>query len=254
VKNWYVKFMIRRTVRRGTFLLPISGFTRDDLKKFLGARDEQMSVLPYPLGREYRRAPTEECDRFRKKYALPDRYWLYVAHFYPHKNHATLLRAYRSALRENRALAPLVLRGDDHGNRHEVTQLIDELELSDRVVLLSPLELSEMPLLYSAAMALVFPSRFEGAGLPVTEAMACGCPVLASELPTNREFGGDALQYFDPENSAELASKLLLFEATPSLREDGRRIGLERSAAHSLETIGRRLTQVYAQAVEARGA
>jgi glycosyltransferase involved in cell wall biosynthesis len=249
VKNWYVKFMIRRTVQRGTFLLPISNFTRDDLKQILGARDGQMSVLPYPLGSGYRPAPPEECDRFRRRYALPDRYWLYVAHFYPHKNHAGLLRAYRSALLENPSLAPLVLRGDDHGCKPEVTRLIQELNLSDRVLLLPPLELCEMPVLYSAAMALVFPSKFEGAGLPVTEAMACGCPVLASELPTNREFGGDAFQYFDPENMAELASKLLLFEATPALRAEGRRVGLERSVAQSLEAIGKRLPELYTRAV-----
>jgi glycosyltransferase involved in cell wall biosynthesis len=145
-------------------------------------------------------------------------FWLYVAHFYQHKNHVSLLKACAYLKSSGFSPWPLVLRGDRKDASDIVIQTISALDLHESVILLPRLDLSEMPALYSAAAALVFPSFYEGGGLPICEAMACGCPVVAASIAAVQEYSGGLASYFDPGDVVSIARSMKCVQEDESLR------------------------------------
>jgi glycosyltransferase involved in cell wall biosynthesis len=250
-KRFYLKLMTGQTVRRARVLLPMSEATAAGLTRILGTDPGRMEVIPPVVGDEFRPAGPGEDAGFRARHRLPGRFWLYVAHFYPHKNHLRLLEAY-AALRGEGLSWPLVFRGDDRGAEGEVRKRVRELGLDKDVVFLERLEREELRLLYSAATALVFPSLYEGGGIPVVEAMACGLPVAASRIPPILEFAGTAALGFNPVDVPSIAAAMRELAGSAGLREARRRQGLDRAAGFRAETVIPRLLDAYARAASLR--
>lgn len=246
----YSKSMIRQTVRAGHYLLPVSNTTKIDLIQMLGANEEKMTVIPCPLSSNFQPASNMDVTKFSEKFSLPSSFWLYVAHFYPHKNHFNLLKAYKLVLETGYPIWPLVLRGDNQVYREVVIDLVKQLGLESFVRFLPSLKYHEMPVLYSAATALVFASLFEGGGIPVMEAMACGCPIIGSDIPTNREFGGDALCLFNPLDVEGMKKSLIGFQSSEEKRSTGRQLGLKLAQKNSMPLVGNLLSQTYLKICE----
>ena len=204
LRRWFIKTMLPFSVHRATVLAPVSEWTADGLQKMFGADTVKMVIINNPVSEEFQPCDIG-TDQFRNRYHLPPRFWLYVAHFYPHKNHQRLLKAYQLLRSRDPDTWPLVLRGNEARGGVPVARWVERLGLKDHVVLLPPIQDEEMPLLYSSAGALVYPSLAEGQGIPVIEAMACGCPIAASEIPTTLEFGGQAVITFKPEDVEDIA-------------------------------------------------
>jgi alpha-1,3-rhamnosyl/mannosyltransferase len=182
-------------------------------------------------------------------YQLPTQFWLYVAHMYPHKNHPRLLEAYRALKREVPEAWPLVLRGDPQPGGPDVTALVARLELTSDVIVLPWLSPEDLPALYAAAAALVFPSVFEGAGLTVLEAQACGCPVIAAKIPAVQEFAGEAAEYFHPFDVADIHRAMMVLSAEPCGRARLRKLGLVRAQIVRAQPVIRHLLGAYERAV-----
>jgi glycosyltransferase involved in cell wall biosynthesis len=121
------------------------------------------------------------------------------------------------------------------------------------VVFISDLADDEMPLLYNGALALVFPSFCEGGGIPVMEAMACGCPVAASDIPAIRESGGDAIRFFDPNKVESISAAVLAMKSDPEARKRLTEKGLVRADAFCGSTVADKLVSVYKEALAAGG-
>ena len=196
----------------------------------------------------YRYAYGFSPERAFFRYGLPDQYWLYVAHYYPHKNHRLLLQAYRRLRDTGRPAWPLVLRGDPKGAEDDIAKALSELKLQDAVLQLPPLPRADVPRLYAAASAMVFPSLYEGAGIPALEAMSCGCPITASDIPALREFAGDAADYFQPGDEASIAGAMRMMQEDAARRRQLREAGLARSQLFSAEAVAPRLTHAYRRA------
>ncbi len=246
VKRRYLKFMRRRAARHATILAPVSQATADHLKRQFGVPDDRMEIAPTSIGLEYARESGEGVAVFRARYGLPANFWLNVAETYPHKNHARLFAAF-AALRQRSANGwMLAIRT---GETNGLQRLVAEHELTDRVVFLPRLPEGEMPLLYSAASALVSPSLFEGGGLPVLEAMACGCPVVASDIPTTREFAPDAALTFDPSSIDSMTSAMTRCEESETLRAELRERGIRAAAKLRSSTLARACLGAYWRAV-----
>ena len=253
VKRAYLSFMSKRAIRKADLLLPISESTAGELRDAFDVDPRRMVTIPSIIPARWNPVSMEERLRVRAEYGLPDRFWLYVAHFYPHKNHVRLLEALREMKDRSLAPWPLVLRGDPHGSEKEVHEAVRRYDLEDDVILLPRLEETDMRALYSAASALVFPSLYEGSGMPVMEALACGCPVVASDIPPVRENAGDAAVYFDPEKVASIVSALMEFQgrsgqARPALIENG----LAKALRFRPELIVGRLVEAYRSAIRGR--
>jgi glycosyltransferase involved in cell wall biosynthesis len=250
--NWtqrvYWRWMLPHTARTATLLAPMSEKTAADLADRFGVSRDRMVIVRNPLDARFRPVDPDAVRAFKEKYRLPDAMWLYVAHFYPHKNHARLFEAFsrvRAAIPQG---WPLVLCGDAKGRKDELRRMLRQLHLDDAVIWLPRLTDEEMPVLYSAASALVFPSLFEGGGLPVMEAIACGCPVIASDIPTTREFAGDTAILFDPTDVQAIAQAMSVFEGDANLRDTCRQRGLDAAEKHSMYEAYSTLLVAYQKA------
>ena len=252
--NWitrnYLQAGIRHSVRKAKKVLPISETTKQKLTKILEVPVEQMSVVRNPVGDMFLRKNERDTAEFRTKRGLPDKFWLYVAHYYPHKNHLRLLKAFSTIVKSGRATWPLVLCGLKRNLDKELRTWFAEDNAARLVKWLPSLDDEEMPLLYSAAEAMIFPSLYEGAGIPLVEALACGCPVAAADIDATREFGGGAVIHFNPWAVDAIARTMIQIYESEDLRRELRVRGMAVIQSYSRENIGADLLKTYESVME----
>lgn len=251
-KRVFLRSQMRAAVRRAAMLLPMSQATGQELRDRLGADPRRMLVVPPILESMFQPPEPTAVSRFRQQYGLPAEFWLYVAHGWPHKNHERLLHAYRELRAENPSAWPLVLRGDPQPGFPTLAELSARAGLKESVIVLPRLKREELPLLYASAAALVFPSLYEGGGIPVLEAQACGCPLVASDIPAIREFAGEAGHYMNPQSVDDIKRAMIATAADVAARERLLRLGLERVRTFRSISVVDRLVAAYRSACSAR--
>lgn len=195
------------TVARATAILGISEHVASEVQRCYGVTEEKVIATPLGLSPDFETdaALVEMYEQSaRVRYRLEGRYVLFPGNAWPHKNHVRLLEAFEQVVEKVPDLK-LVLTGAD-----AVASLIPT-RLRASVDHLGYVSREEIIGLTAGASALVFPSRFEGFGLPLLEAMAVSTPILCSDIPTLREVGGDVPQYFDPESTSSIADAIVEF-------------------------------------------
>lgn len=232
----------------------ISEYTRQTFFDKLNARPEKISVV-YPAADErFLRCPSAaEAQRTLENYGLTaGAYLYYPAATWRHKNHAALLRAL--ALLKPKGLSPtLVCSGAAKEAHPDLLSLVDELGLTGQVRWMGYLPEQDVPAFYAGALALVFPSLFEGFGMPVLEAMACGCPVACSRVTSLPEVAGEAVLYFDPTSVEEIAARLEQLLTDAPLRRRLITLGREQVKRFSWLAAVRQIASALSIAVEAQG-
>jgi len=253
-KRLYLKSMLRLTARdsRRTFLCAVSEATAAELSSRLNVRRERVQVLPFILDGEFQRVSEDAVASFKARRRLPERFWLCVGHTYSHKNHGRLLEAYARLRAAAPDTWPLVVRGDPRDGEESVSKAIREFGLEPHVLRLPRLGEAELPLLYSAAECTVFPSLYEGLGIPVLEAMACGCPVAVSDLPSVRECAADAGLYFEPREVQSIQKAMMAMQKSAALRQELREKGYRRARNHTTKKVIPAALAVYRRAASSR--
>jgi glycosyltransferase involved in cell wall biosynthesis len=221
---------------RATVITAPSEFVRGTLDAELGVAPERVQVVPHGLPAGFATGPVDE-DALRARYHLHGPFLLYPAATYPHKNHLLLLDVL-ARLRDRPELQ-LVLTGGPGLGEEGVVRAINQRGLRDRVRRTGRVPDRDRDGLLRCADALVFPSRYEGFGQPVLEALACACPVACSDLPPLREVAGDAAVYFDPDDPESIAAGVR--EAIAR----GGASGPARAAQFSWDETARRHDAVY---------
>jgi glycosyltransferase involved in cell wall biosynthesis len=197
---WYATAATRSSARRADRVLCGSHATRELLLTHLGVAAEKVSVIPYGVAETFFTPPRPDGAHSRRLDGLP--YLLFVGTWEARKGIATLYDALRIVNADRRRVR-LVLAGQPGWGTERLLEAMrgdPDVELHERP---DDAELAE---LYRHALALVYPSEMEGFGLPVAEAMACGCPVIATDLPSIREFAGSCPLYIGQGDSARLAA------------------------------------------------
>jgi glycosyltransferase involved in cell wall biosynthesis len=200
---------------RATHLVAISDYTAQSLVTKYGVPREKISVVHLAAGDDIR-APIAEGIH---AVDLPAQYFCYPAAYWPHKNHGRLLQAVAHLRAQEGFDLPLVLSGMDAADSAPVRQEVARLGLADQVYMLGYLPREKFRLLLRRAQFMIFPSLFEGFGLPVVEAMAVGCPVACSRSTSLPEIVGDDGYLFDPENVDSIAKAIRDLWRDPTLRE-----------------------------------
>lgn len=197
----------------------ISEFTRQEALRYSSLRPEQISVIPISAAQPLQEVAPDP-GILNALNLQPGAFLLYPANGWPHKNHALLLRGLEIFL-QARPASPLrlVLPGDFGAHRQRIEALLqDSALLRERVLLPGYLTPAQLSALYTNALALVFPSLYEGFGIPVLEAFRANLPVLCSRAASLPEVAGEAALYFDPQDPQDLARALTQVEENPALR------------------------------------
>lgn len=241
----YMRTFLRGTVRRAKAIITVSEATKQDLLKFLPASSNKVWVVHNGVDPRFKPAMNfsqlKDCVRRNR---LPEEYLLYVGTIERRKNLQVLIRAFaRACVRWN--MPDLVLAGKDGTGAGEIRRFAVTIGVSSRVHFAGYIPSVDLPALYSGARAFVYPSLYEGFGLPVVEAMACGTPVLASSVPALAEVAGDAAMLVDPCDEGRMAECLYAVAYDEQKRERLRASGFLRARAFSWSAAAAEVARVY---------
>ncbi len=252
LRMFYGKQVVKRLARRATAVTAVSEATAADIREFFGIPPARLSVIYNGIEHE-RFFPLEPREIKRRLPITADwkePWWIYVARLeHPGKNHLRLLKAFESVC----AAVPsssfrLVLAGADWHGAANIHQAIASSPVRDRIHCAGFVPDDDLPAWYSGARALVFPSLFEGFGLPPLEAMACGCPVLCSDRGSLLEVTGGAAKIFNPENSDAIAASMQNLMASPDLQTTLIQAGFARAGQFRWESCAKEIVALYHQA------
>jgi glycosyltransferase involved in cell wall biosynthesis len=204
----YLSAFTARSCHRARRVLAISESTRTDLVRLFGVPRSKVDVAYPGVDAAFRPLPAAEVDRFRAEHKLPERFILYLGTLEPRKNVDTLIRAFVEVRRAQPDLH-LVLAGARGWWYEDLFRLVQSLDLAEAAHFPGYVPEAELPLWYNAAAAFAYPSSYEGFGLPVAEALACGRPVVTTTASSLPEAGGDAALLVPPADVAALADALI---------------------------------------------
>jgi glycosyltransferase involved in cell wall biosynthesis len=218
--RWYLAWTTRRHTRVARHMVADSLATQQDLVDFYNANPDQIDVVY--LGRDENLVPVTDVNiinQIRGKYKIKGDYLLYLGTLHPRKNLVRLVEAFQQAVTDlqNRQIK-LVVAGKKGWLYSAIFERVRQLALTDQVIFTGYVEDKDKPALLSGALAYVFPSLYEGFGLPVLEAMACGTPVLTSNISSLPEVAGEAALLVNPHHTAEIAAGLTQLITNPNLR------------------------------------
>jgi len=226
--------------------IAVSEATRADLLRFFRVAPQRLVVIPEAAAAHFQPQRAAAIAALRAKYALPNQYVLYLGSNKPHKNLKRLVEAWNiAALKSDVPKVKLAVAGHWEDRYPDAKQRAAELGLQDHIIFVGPVADNDLPALYSGAMLFVFPSQYEGFGLPVLEAMACGTPVACSHIPSLSQIAQGAAHTFDPARTADIAEALHRLLTHAELRADLRQLGLKQAASFSWTRAAGETLAVY---------
>jgi alpha-1,3-rhamnosyl/mannosyltransferase len=247
----YFAQTFRHSLPQAAHIIAISQFTRQELLRFYTMPEDRISVIPQGVDcTRFRPEPQADDNAQLERLGIEKPYLLSVATIEPRKNLVTLIEAYARARQILRAahqrLPRLVIVGLHGWGLQALKERLYEARLdSGEVHLTGYVPDAALPALYRHAFGLVFPSLYEGFGMPVLEAMASGCPTAVANTSALPEVGGEAAAYFNPRDSDALARLLARFLGDPLLRQNLREAGFARAAQFSWQATARATLDVY---------
>jgi glycosyltransferase involved in cell wall biosynthesis len=222
----------------------VSESSRQDIVSQYGLDPDKVTVVCEAAAPDFRPAPAATKEEVRRRYGLPERFLIHVGTIEPRKNLTRLVEALH-LLREQGLDIPLVVVGQKGWLYAGLFRRLEELGMEDRVHFPGYVVASDLPLLYGAATATAMPSVYEGFGLPILEAMACGTPVVCSNSSSLPELGGQAARYFDPYDAEGMAAAILPVWTQAAMREEMREQGLAQAARFSWERAAEETLALY---------
>lgn len=210
----------------------------------------RITTVPLGVAPEYRPWPAQALLPFRNELGLDRPFLYFPAATWGHKNHSTLFEALRRLIKLHDFDGDLVLTGVAVKRTETLKEELRHLGIADRVHILGYLPYEQLPRIYSMARLLVFPSLFEGFGMPVLEAMACGCPVLCSNVTSLPEVAGDAAEYFDPSSADDLLRAIQATWSNETGRAKLRAEGLKRAAKFSWNATAQATLNTYSSVID----
>jgi glycosyltransferase involved in cell wall biosynthesis len=248
VRRLYMQAATSLSHRVADAIIVPSESVREDLCRHFGARRDRVHVV-YEGSRFRAQCDPTRTGEIRARYSRGIPYILNVGSLEPGKNQVTLVRAFKQ-LRDSGYPHNLVIAGQAAWKYAPLLSTIDRLELRDCVMLPGYVPDEDLPALYASADVFAFPSMYEGFGLPVVEAMACGAPVVCSDRPAMPEIANGAALLVDPEDVGELAAALETVLKCDDVREKYRAAGLARATQFTWEQAARETMAVYRGVIE----
>lgn len=244
----YYRWAGRRSARRAARIIADSETTARDVREYMGVAPNRVDVVPLGVRREFAPAPPEVQSSTCQRYGLPDRFFLYVGTLEPRKNLVRLIRAWDTIAGE--VPEDLVIAGRDGWKTATIHDAIASATHRYRIHRPGFVTEEDLPPLLSATRAFVWPSLYEGFGLPVLEAMACGAAVLTSNRSSLPEVAGEAALLVNPEDESSIAGGLKALSGDGRHRAALAEAGIARAAKFTWRRCAEATRAVYRRVAE----
>jgi glycosyltransferase involved in cell wall biosynthesis len=247
----YARTSIALAARRATRVMTVSESSKRDILRFVDAKPEKIDVIYNAFDERFGVEPLEEAVvRVRERYQLHDEFVLYAGNVKPHKNLERLIEAFDLVRKRGLDRLKLVMIGDEISKYAGLRRAVHQHQLHKYVRFLGYLPEETLAVMYRLAGVFVFPSLYEGFGLPPLEAMASGTPVVTSNVSSLPEVAGDAAVLVDPYSPQAIADGIYQVLTDESLRRSLRQKGVARAAQFSWEQSVRRIRAIYGEAAD----
>jgi glycosyltransferase involved in cell wall biosynthesis len=246
----YYDLMLRINRRAGYIIVP-SRVYAEELSCYFGYRKEQMRPVYHGVSPSFHQVSEQERAAARQKWNLPENFILSVTNSLPHKNLPNLVNAFGILLSKLEQDTHLVLVGNVDLDLLEkmIQATADAQKVRERIITIPFIPNDALPPVYALARAFVFVSRVETFGMPLVEAMACGLPIVASDIPVHREILGENVDLLAPyDDPGQIAEKLFWVLANPDESARARLKSLERSRQFSWARTAARTLEIYEDA------
>jgi glycosyltransferase involved in cell wall biosynthesis len=245
---WFLNQAMPLFVQRAKAVIAVSKSTKQDLIRCYGVHPDKVTVVYEAAAPHFRSVSPEAMAAVRARYGLPEDFVLTVGTIEPRKNLSRLLDAVQR-LRHKGDNARLVVVGSKGWLYEGFFRRLEELQLGNAILLPGYVPDADLPAVYSAAKVFALPSLYEGFGLSVLEAMACGTAVVCSRASSLPEIGGDAARYFDPTDVEEMAEAIGAVWHDEALRAEMSRRGLAQAARFSWARAAEETMAIYQHAM-----
>jgi len=246
LRRSYLRVFARMSVRRARRVIAVSESTKRDLVEIYDISPAKIDVVYNGVDARFQPLPADQAAAFRQQQGLPDRFILFVGTLEPRKNIVSLIDAYARLPKER---PPLVLVGGKGWFYDEIFGRVEALGLTGEVRFAGFVPAEDLPLWYNAADLFVYPSLYEGFGLPPLEAMACGTAVITSTASSLPEVVGQAGQLVDPTDTEALAAAMAQVLGSRELQQEMETAGLAQAAGFSWEETARKTVDSYRRAL-----
>lgn len=246
IHRWAYHFVISSVTRKAKKIIAVSNHTKKDLIQTLQVPEKKVTVIYNGVSRQFGSTEATKRQHLMKKLGLSKPFFLYTGVWRDHKNIVGLIKAFVAFNQEVGKQYELVITGAPNATYHEVPDTIKQLKAENEVHLVGLVSEADLYALYLHALAYVFPSFYEGFGLPPLEAMQCGTPVIVSNASAIPEVCGEGnALYFDPYDIRDIQAKLKLFIKDPILRQRLMDRGKEHVKTFSWEKMTKEVLKVY---------
>ncbi len=238
------RYILPHALKNTDVVITVSYNSKQDIVKLLGFPEDYIEVTYLGVDEIFKPINVED-DFLKKKYNLKEPYILYVGTLEPRKNVPTLLKAFYKLKRRWNIPHKLVIVGKVGWKYHSIFRVVEELELQKYVVFTGYVPREDLPKFYNSADIFVYPSIYEGFGLPPLEAMACGCPVVTTNVSSLPEVVGDAGIKVNPYDVGGLAKAIYDVITDEGLKTTLSKKGLSRAKKFSWEKTARKTLKIY---------
>lgn len=232
-----------KSIKYADHIISVSEFTKNEVMHKFGVPEDKISVVYHGIDHNIFNTKIIKKEIF-VKYRLPQKFFLFVGNIEQRKN----IRGMINVFEKVNLIYPdigLVLIGQNGYQGERIRNEIEQSKIKGKIIMIPYLLNDELPAFYQNAFALLFPSFYEGFGLPVLEAMACDCPVITSNAASMPEVGGEAVLYGDPFNIDSIIKQILLLIQNPSLRKEVIQKGREQVKKFTWEKAAQETLRVY---------
>lgn len=240
--RWLFRIAANAALRASSHIIIVSESARQDLLRYFPLDPDRVTAVPNAAAARFRPQPEAALQAVRHAYQLPDAFLFYCGINKPHKNLVRLIDAYAAM---NATTPPLIIAGAWDNRYPQPKERATQLSLQDRVRFIGRVSDEELPALYSAATLFVFPSLYEGFGLPVIEAMACGAAVACSDAVGLRDVAGDAALLFNPQETGSITTALQAALENSNLLAELRSRSLIQAKTFSWSSTAQQTLAVY---------
>lgn len=242
------KYFLKLAMFNSKFIAAISDSTKNDLLKYFKVKSDKIFILPGAADARFKSINREDNQAVKilEKYKIRGKYILSVGTLEPRKNILRTIEGYRRLLKDNIfSEYKLVIVGKKGWFYENIFNEVKKINLEDKIIFAGYVADEDMIYLYSGAACFVYPSLYEGFGLPVIEAMACGCPVVTSNISSLPEVGGEAALYVNPYDIDEISAAIERILSDEKLSDEMRSKGLKQAENFSWEKSTQKLLNIF---------